>query len=250
MLYDTDMQKNKFLVLCLAILGIAGVTFVSGIPGEKPQSREEVIAEFTKLYYASNVHYRTKWLGVPSLQNPCDMWVLQEIVSEIKPDFIVETGTFKGGGALFLATILRLANENGRILTVDIKPQVEQASRYAIFNDAVEVFTGSSVSEDIVKAIAKKVEGARVMVTLDSDHSKSHVLRELEIYSQFVSIGSYLVVQDTAHNGHPLPTDYEGGGPMEAVREFLAKHRNFAPDRTREKFLLTFFPQGYLKRLS
>lgn len=244
------MQKNKFLVLCLALSGIAGLSFVPGITNEKPQSREEAINRFTNLYFASNVHYQTKWLGVPSLQNPCDMWVLQEIISEIKPDFIVETGTFKGGGALFFATILRIVNEKGKVLTVDIKPQIERASGYAIFNDAVEVFTGSSVSEEIVKAIAKKVEGAKVMVTLDSDHAKSYVLKELEIYSQFVSINSYLVVQDTAHNGHPLPTNYEGGGPMEAVREFLKKHKNFAPDRTREKFLLTFFPQGYLKRLS
>jgi cephalosporin hydroxylase len=178
------------------------------------------------------------------------MWILQEIISEIKPDFIVETGTFKGGGALFLATVLRLVNEKGRILNVDIKPEIEQASRYAIFKDAVEVFTGSSISEEIVKAIAKKAEGARVMVTLDSDHAKRHVLRELELYSQFASVDSYLVVQDTAHNGHPLPTDHEGGGPMEAVREFLKKHKNFVADRSREKFLLTFFPQGCLKRVS
>lgn len=250
MKYDNDMKKNTRLLLSLTVLGIVAIPIVSGTAAEKPQSREEVVAEFTKLYYASSVHYRTKWLGVQTLQNPCDMWIMQEIISEIKPDFIVETGTFKGGGTLFLATVLRLVNERGKILTVDIKPQIEQASRFAIFNDAVEVFIGSSVSEDIVKAIADKVKGNRVMVTLDSDHAKSHVLKELEIYSQFVSVGSYIIVQDTAHNGHPLPTDYEGGGPMEAVRDFLKKHRNFAPDGTREKFLLTFFPQGYLKRLS
>ena len=80
--------------------------------------------------------------------------------------------------------------------------------------------------------------------------AKSHVLKGLEIYSQFVSVGSYLIVQDTAHNGHPLPTDYGGVGPMEAVREFLNKHWNFGPDRTREKFLLTSFPQGDPKRPS
>jgi cephalosporin hydroxylase len=244
------MRVNKFLVLSLAAWGVFGLVRCSNGASEKPLSRAQTIERFTNLYFASNVHYQTSWLGVPSLQNPCDMWVMQEIISETKPDFIIETGTYKGGGALFLATVLRLVNEKGRVLTVDIEPQVERASRQALFQEAVEVFTGSSVSEEIVETIAKKVKGAKVMVTLDSDHSKSHVLRELEIYSRFVSVNGYLVVQDTAHNGHPLPTHYDGGGPMAALQEFLKKHKNFAPDRRREKFLLTFFPQGYLKRLS
>jgi cephalosporin hydroxylase len=244
------MAKKRWLFLSLTVLGLLGIFGASGIPGEERRSREEVIADFTKLYYASNVHYRTKWLGVSSLQNPCDMWVLQEIITEIKPDFIIETGTFRGGGSLFLASILRLVNPTGKVLTVDIEPQIAQASRQAVFKEAVEVYTGSSVADDIVEAITKRVKGSRVLVTLDSDHAKSHVLQELEIYSRLVSVGSYLIVQDTAHNGHPLPTEYKGGGPMAAVREFLEKHRNFSPDRTREKFLLTFFPQGYLKRLS
>jgi cephalosporin hydroxylase len=244
------MQLNKSLVLGLAALAVFGLVFGSSVANEKPPSRAETIERFTNLYFATNVHYQTGWLGVPSLQNPCDMWVMQEIISETKPDFIIETGTYKGGGSLFLATVLRLVNERGRVLTVDIKPQVEQASRYPLFQEAVEVFAGSSVSEEIVKAIAEKVKGAKVMVTLDSDHSRSHVLRELEIYSRFVSVNSYLIVQDTAHNGHPLPTHYDGGGPMAALQDFLKKHKNFVPDRSREKFLLTFFPQGYLKRRS
>ncbi len=254
MLYDTAMRNYKLWVLGLAVLAagvvLGGVFFVSKAPTDKPRSPEQVVAEFTKLYFATGVHYQTRWLGVPTLQNPCDMWMLQQIITEIKPDFILETGTYKGGGALFLASILRLVNGQGKVLTVDIEPQVTLASRYPVFNDAVEVFTGSSVSEDVVKAIAKRVEGARVMVILDSDHAKSHVLNELEIYSRFVSVHSYLVVEDTAHNGHPLPHDYDGGGPMQAVREFLLRHKNFVPDQTRERFLLTFFPQGYLKRVS
>jgi cephalosporin hydroxylase len=244
------MLKKRCLFSYLAVSGLFVLSAASGIPGEGQRSRDEVIADFTKLYYASNVHYRTKWLGVPTLQNPCDMWVLQEIITEIKPDFIVETGTFRGGGSLFLASILRLVNPTGKVLTVDIEPQIGQASLHPVFKEAVEVYTGSSVASDIVEAIAKRVTGRRVLVTLDSDHAASHVLKELEIYSRFVSVGSYLVVQDTAHNGHPLPTEYKGGGPMAAVQEFLKKHRNFVPDRSREKFLLTFFPQGYIKRLS
>ncbi|MEW5901254.1 MAG: CmcI family methyltransferase, partial [Acidobacteriota bacterium] len=174
---------------------------------------------------------------------------LQEIISEVKPDFIIETGTYKGGGALFFASILRNVNEKGKVLTVDIKPQVEEASKYPIFREMVEVYTGSSVDKDIVDKISRRVTKAKVIVTLDSDHHKAHVAKELEIYSKLVSLNSYLIVQDTAHHGHPLPTDY-GDGPMEATRAFLKHHKNFAVDRGREKFLLTFFPQGYLKKIA
>lgn len=248
--YNRFMNKKISLFVVLFLMVIIGAVILRTMSNGEKQSRDEIIRDFTKLYYASSVHYRTSWLGVPSLQNPCDMWAIQEIIAEVKPDFIIETGTYKGGGALFLASVLRLINENGMVLSVDIKPQVEQASQYNLFGDAVEVITGSSVDEEIVKKIAKRVKGGKVIVTLDSDHAKSHVLKELEIYSRLVSVGSYLIVQDTAHNGNPLPTDYAGGGPMVALREFLKKNKNFVSDRAREKFLLTFFPQGYLKRIS
>jgi cephalosporin hydroxylase len=75
-----------------------------------------------------------------------------------------------------------------------------------------------------------------------------HVLNELRLYSRFVSPGGYLIVQDTAHNGHPLRT-WDGKGPMEALEEFLAENKDFEQDQSREKFLLTFFPRGYLKRV-
>jgi cephalosporin hydroxylase len=87
-----------------------------------------------------------------------------------------------------------------------------------------------------------------VLVTLDSDHRMAHVLNELRLYSKFVSVGSYLIVQDTAHNGHPLRTTY-GQGPMEALEEFLKENQDFVRDAGREKFLLTFHPRGYLKRV-
>jgi cephalosporin hydroxylase len=107
----------------------------------------------------------------------------------------------------------------------------------------------ASVSEDVVNRIASRVKGApRVMVTLDSDHHMKHVLNELRQYAKFVTIGGYLIVQDTSHNGHPLKTTY-GPGPMEALEAFLKENKDFERDRSREKFLLTFHPGGYLKRV-
>ena len=87
------------------------------------------------------------------------------------------------------------------------------------------------------------------MVVLDSDHSKAHVRRELDRYREFVTVGSYLVVEDTNVNGHPVMPEH-GPGPFEAVQEFLPEHPEFQIDHAREKFLLTYFPGGYLKRIA
>jgi cephalosporin hydroxylase len=176
------------------------------------------------------------------------MWAIQEIIAETKPDFIVETGTFKGGGAVFYASVLQYINPAGRVITVDIKPQFEDAARLRLFQERIEFIEGSSVSDDVVGRVASRVAGSRVMVTLDSDHHMTHVLNELRLYSRFVSPGGYLIVQDTAHSGHPLRTWY-GKGPMEAVEKFLAENKDFERDQSRGKFLLTFFPGGYLKRV-
>jgi cephalosporin hydroxylase len=88
----------------------------------------------------------------------------------------------------------------------------------------------------------------RVLVILDSDHRKDHVLRELEIYSDLVTSGSYLIVEDSNVNGHPVDSAF-GAGPMEALREFLSNDHRFKPDLNREKFLLTFNPNGYLRKI-
>lgn len=108
---------------------------------------------------------------------------------------------------------------------------------------------GSSTSRQIIDDVESLIkDGDKVMVELDSDHSKEHVLKELRIYSQFVTKGSYIIVEDTDLNGHPIRSDF-GLGPMEAVEAFLRENKDFAVDTSREKFLLTFSPKGYLMRI-
>lgn len=210
-------------------------------------SREEIVREFNRIYYDSEVHGDTSWLGVPSLQNPCDNWIMQEIIAEVKPDFIIETGTFQGGTTLFYATVLSQVNPKGKVLSIDLHPKAEKASGFKVFQEHVEVIQGDCVSRKLIHQIRKRVSGHKVLVTLDSDHIKKHVLKEMRAYGPLVSVGSYLVVQDTNVNGHPVFADF-GEGPYEAVQEFLKANHHFTSDKTKEKFLLTYYPNGYLKR--
>ncbi len=207
-----------------------------------------VVQIFSLRYRRSGILEKTRWLGVPSLQIPTDNWMMQEIIAQLKPDYIIETGTLHGGTTLFYAMVLQQVNEQGRVLTIDIGPQVEEASKFNVFRERVEVIQGSSVSPEVVKKITERVQGKTVLVTLDSDHSKEHVLRELTLYSPLVPVGSYIVVQDTNLHAHPLWLGF-GDEPYQAVREFLKHHPNFKIDRARERFLLTLYPSGFLKRV-
>lgn len=200
---------------------------------------------FHKLYYH---HYRhqtwedTRWLGSRVLKNPFDLWSYQEVVWETRPDVIVETGTHDGGSTLFFASLLDLVG-GGRVLSVDFdpKPGLPEHPR-------IEYRRDSSLSEGTLAWVAKACTGgARVMVVLDSDHSRDHVLAELRAYAGFVTPGCYLVVEDGNVGGHPVYREH-GPGPTEALAAFLAEDSRFEPDPRRERFLMTFNPGGWLRR--
>jgi cephalosporin hydroxylase len=184
----------------------------------------------------------TKWLGTNVAKWPLDLWVYQEILYRTRPDVIVETGTWFGGSALYLASICDIV-ANGRVITVDIEER-EGRPRH----ERITYLTGSSIDPEIVSEVKSRISRAeRVMVLLDSDHSKQHVLAELNIYAPLVSEGCYLVVEDT---GVGLVEPDYGPGPAEAVEEFLAQGQPFTIDRDCEKFFITVQPGGYLKRRS
>jgi cephalosporin hydroxylase len=133
---------------------------------------------------------------------------------------------------------------NGKVITVDI---VQPDSRP--IHKRIKYLVGSSISEDTVSAIKNQIQKKdSVMVILNSDHHKAHVLAELRIYSKFVTKGSYIIVEDTIFNGHPVEPDF-GPGPMEAVEEFLNETNDFVIDKDKEKFCMTFNPHGYLRRI-
>ncbi|HZR00195.1 MAG TPA: CmcI family methyltransferase, partial [Chloroflexota bacterium] len=159
-------------------------------------------------------------------------------------DLIVETGTAYGGSALYLAHMCDLLGQ-GEVVTVDAAQHPDRPK-----HGRIEYVHGYSTDPAIVGHVAARVRGKEsVLVLLDSDHSAPHVLEELRLYSRFATVGSYCVVEDSNVNGHPL-IDQHGPGPWEAIQQFLEETKDFVIDREREKFLLTFSPWGYLRRVA
>jgi cephalosporin hydroxylase len=198
---------------------------------------------FHRLYYDLETTWKqTFWLGHHVQKCPLDLWAYQEILVETRPDVIVECGTYRGGSARFLASVCDELG-HGRIVTIDV---LERTGRPR--HRRITYLQGSSTDAAIVERVRRRVRRARsVMVILDSDHTRDHVLREMELYAPLVTPGCYLVVEDTNINGHPVSPGF-GPGPMEAVEAFLAERSDFEADPAREKLLLTFNPSGYLRR--
>jgi len=197
--------------------------------------RKFIARAFQKVYYYSFVWMGTYWLGIPVAKNPLDLWIYQEIIQETRPQVLIETGSYKGGSALFFASIFDLIGE-GRVITIDI----EDTAARSLSHPRITPIVGSSVSDDVIYQVRKIVGNQTAMVSLDSDHSAKHVLREMELYSQFVSTGNYIVVEDT---------ELKGPGPGKAVRLFLKDRKDFVQDRSREKFMVTSHPGGFLRRV-
>lgn len=213
-----------------------------------------VVHAFHDLYYRSEVWKDTSWLGVNTRKCPLDLHVYQEILEEIRPELVIETGTFHGGSALFFATILDAIERHvphgvpvlrARVVSVDVdQSRIDPRARH----HRVHFFEGSSVDEAVLSRVREIAALKKTMVVLDSDHSQSHVLAELRAYAPLVSPGSYLVVEDT----NVVTPDGEEVGAAHAVREFLASPEGelFEADDEREKFMLTFNPGGWLRRRS
>jgi cephalosporin hydroxylase len=211
------------------------------------KSENEIVEQFHKLYYSNGGRTwsgNTSWLGYKVLKCPLDLFIYQEIIHETKPDIIIETGTGNAGTTHFLASICDFIN-SGKIISIDTENTNHKS--YLPSHKRITYITGSSISENTIDQIKDLINKEyKIMVILDSDHHKNHVLSELNIYNQLVTKNNYLIVEDTNLN-HPNPTDFEG--PMEAIEEFLKINQDFIIDESKHKFYLTFNPRGYLKRI-
>lgn len=182
--------------------------------------------------------FRNKFLGISTLQNPTDAWILMEIFWDVKPDLVVETGTYHGGSAVLWAIILEHINPNAQVITIDVEDQREErAKTLPIAQERVTFLLGSSTAPDVVAEVHRRARDKRVMVLLDSLHSREHVAAELAAYAPLVPADSYIVVQDT-------PID-----SLAAIDEFLAANEDFEVDRSRERYADTNSVRGYLRRV-
>ena len=198
---------------------------------------DAICDNFHHLLYSGGVWMRTFWRGYPITKLPNDLFIYQELIHAVKPDYIVEAGTSHGGSAIFFADMLELEG-HGEVITIDLnfRPERPDHHRIKYINaDSIDAFT----------EIESIVCGKRVIVSLDSDHQKAHVLEEMELYAPIAT--EYLVVEDTNIN-HPVVVGGIDEGPMEAVAEFLETHKEFEIDSAAHKFIITFHPNGWLRR--
>lgn len=210
----------------------------------RPQSHRAIIDQFHRFYYESGLWDRATYFGVRTQKCPTDMWVYQELLAEVRPQVVIETGSAFGGSGLYLAHLMDQLGV-GRVISVDINKKERRPE-----HPRLTFITGSSTDPVIIARIKEMIgDDAPVLVILDSDHSARHVAEEMKCYAPLVSKGSYLIVEDSNVNGHPADPTY-GPGPMEALQGFLAERRDFAIDHDREKFLLTFNPNGYLRKIA
>lgn len=196
------------------------------------------------------------WLGRPIIQFPQDIIAMQELIWQIKPDLIIETGIAHGGSLVFYSSLLELIGGSGHVLGIDIdirehnRVEIEKHPMYK----RITMIEGSSTDPEIVKKVHVFTKNRKkILIVLDSLHTHEHVAKELELYSPLVTKGSYLVVFDTIIED--LPENFfpdrpwgRGNNPRTAVWEFLKKNTRFIIDKEIEsKLLITVAPDGYLK---
>jgi cephalosporin hydroxylase len=202
--------------------------------------------------------YHFTWLGLPIIQHPQDIVAVQEIIWETRPDLIIETGIARGGSLVFYASMLELTGGDGRVIGIDI--DIRAPNRRAIeehpLAGRIEMVEGSSVDALVIERVRELAAGRdRVLVILDSLHTHEHVLRELELYSELVQPGGYLVVFDTIIEEMPAgsypdrPWD-RGNSPATAVEAFLRENDGFeVVHQIEDKLMITAAPGGYLRRV-
>jgi cephalosporin hydroxylase len=223
------------------------------------KSWQEFLLQINKAKYAYNFF----WLGLPILQVPQDLQALQEIIWEVKPELIIETGIAWGGSFIFSASMLAILEacgsiENGEVvgIDIDIRSHNKEAILAHPLSKKLSLFEGSSVDEKIIAMVKERAKNKKgVLVCLDSNHTHAHVLAELKAYAPLVSVGSYCMVGDTGVEDLPEGTTNnrpwgKGNNPKTAVWAFLKENSNFVIDKTIDsKLIMTGSQDGYLKRV-
>ena len=217
---------------------------------------------FMKASVEPKYSYNFSWLGRPIIQYPQDMVAMQELIWEVKPDLIVETGIAHGGSLIFYASILELiatcTGHEGEVLgiDIDIRPHNRKAIEEHSMFKRISMIQGSSIAPEIVAQVVERAKDHKcIMVCLDSNHTHNHALEELKAYAPLTSVGSYCVVFDTliedmGEGAYPERSWGVGNNPKTAVWQYLKTHSEFEINKSIDnKLLVSVAPDGYLKRV-
>lgn len=221
-------------------------------PASWTGARNRLNKSFSKEWYrnAYETQFTTRWLGVGVVKCPLDLHVYQEIIWQTRPELIVETGSYVGGSALYLAHVLdavhRETLHDGQVVSVDITDHGVRLPEHP----RIEFVIGKSSTDPEAHAhVAARADGKRTMVILDSDHSRSHVAKELDLYAPLVTRDCFLIVEDTNRDGYYLGGGYPDGGAAEALKQWQPTNKGFRPDHDCERLGFTQNPGGYLCRI-
>jgi cephalosporin hydroxylase len=219
---------------------VAGPDGLPEFPEPVPDALKETLVE---TYWRGLSWQHSTWLGQPVAAAPTDLVVYQEIIASVRPDWIIETGTFGGGRALFFASICDLLG-HGRVVSVG-NDELARPEHARV--DYVVAPPHEPAAAEAVRAIVG--DDPNALVLLGSRNGTPRLVNEFEMYAPLVRIGSYVIVENTIVNGHPVWPGY-GPGPAEALRRILPEHGEFVQDTAWEKHALTFNPGGFLRRIS
>ena len=231
-------------------------------PMDSREAFEVVSDAWLRVGWDNKYVYSFTWLGRPLIQMPEDVLRIQEVIHEVGPDVIVETGVAHGGSLMFYASLCK-ALDRGRVVGIDveIRPHNRKAIEEHNLSSLMTLIEGSSIDSEVVDQVRAEIgDGEVVVVILDSRHTREHVLAELEAYAPMVTRGSYVVVEDGCMAqvaGAPRSDpDWSWNNPLEAIRDFLSRHPEFSCDEPPFRFnegnvekRVTYWPQGYLRRV-
>lgn len=211
-------------------------------------------SQWIRTAWDNKMDYEVSWLGIPIIQNPYDIVLMQELIFTLRPDIIVEAGIAHGGSLIFYASMLKLL-EKGKVIGIDV--DIRKHNRMLLEKhpliSRVTMIEGSSIDLRVIDNVRKKIKDSDVvLVVLDSNHTKGHVLEELRLYKDVVTPGSYIVVFDTFMPkliGLKGTENFKDNTAMDAVSDFLDEQRGkFSIDKSYNKFFVSSCTDGFLKR--
>ncbi len=215
-------------------------------PDGRPKTPEPIPEDlklaYTEAYWRNLGWRKTDWLGLRLNKSPGDLLMYQQIVSELRPDWIIEQRTGNGGQALFFASVCELLG-HGQVLSIDDRAQPDLPE-----HPRLRYLVMPTHGDETRQAVDEIVGDGEALVVLGTSGSSNRMIREFDTYYHHVPVGSYVIMENTIVGGHPVWPSF-GPGPSEAVKDIIANHHDWVSDPLRERYGLSFNPDGYLKRV-